>query len=303
MNDRDYRIFSSSGLWFLRNLYLFLSSPPLKDFWSVTPTLRLRQVNSDLHKSRIIVKHKESGEYFNLVQITNDYQEYLVIHNCGETVKNLDWEQCSNENREEEFWNLQYDCPSSSVLLSYPEGTTDYYPAQMYTLIGTSQFVFIASEFVKDSEVFSSTGLFGFLKSYSETNFKVVGGLPTDNFTCYPMELQNHFWKTGYQNFSVKFVEGTTFLLTTFQVHDLSDLEGNYSEPTLFPLVYFEESTEEYSGRIAGELYDCWRIVNPGDDYNIRDRISLTDVSGSSFTAMIFKDGTDISTAIAVRFE
>lgn len=303
--DRDYETFTCKGVYFIWNLYAFLDSAPMSDYWTILPGQQYESTYFGLRRSRIIVKHNETEEYFNLVQIANNYQEILVIHNCGDTIINLDRAQCITEGRLNDFWDLQYNVPSSAVQLTYPEGTTPsgYLSTTTFTVIGTSQFIFIGSEFEKDSLAFSSTGIFGFLDSYDDTSYKIVGGLPTDNFTCYPLDLENHFWESGYQNFGIKFVEGSTFLLTTFQVHDLSDLANSFTDIKLFPLIYFEESTAEYSGRIAGELYDCWRIANPGGGYEIRDRLYLGDVTGTSKMAMVFKDGEDLSTAIAVRYQ
>ena len=305
MADRDYTTFTSSGFYFMYNLVEFLQSSPLSAYWSIPQTIPAYTTHVSKHRSRTVIQHIETGEYFGLTQIYNNYQEFLVFHNCGDTIINLDYLYMLNTGNIDDYWDLQFNVPSSAMQLTYPEGITpsEYLATAIYTVIGTSRFIFIASEFEKDSLAFSSTGIFGFLDSYDDTVYKIVGGLPTDNFTCYTQDLEHHFWESGFQNFGIKFVEGSTFLLSTFQVHDLSDLVGDYSEITLFPLIYFEESAAEYSGRIAGKLRDCWRIANPGDSYEIRDRLYLGDAAGTCKMAMIFKDGENLSTAMAVRYQ
>jgi len=293
-DDRYFDQFNISGLSLLGNLVDSFSVEPLSTYWTyITGSNR---IDESERKSALMVKHLETGEYFNLLQITDDYQELLILHNCGDTVPTEYWTQ-------DDYYTPQYNTPAASIVLTYPSGTSVYAERNLFTVIGSSQFISITSHFVKGATTYNSTGYFGFLASYSDITYKVVGGLPTDNFTFYPITLQDHFWNTGYQNFSTKFVEGSTFMLTTVQVHDWTSLINDYSTINLFPLVYFEESTETNAGRILGELKDMWGIVNIASDFEINDIIYLGDADGTSTLARVYKDGEDETKAVAIRYQ
>jgi hypothetical protein len=250
-------------------------------------------------RSRIVVRHQETNEYFNLISFADEYQDLLAIHSCGDTVLDYPFPASGS-------WELQANAPTSALQLTYPVGTTptSYLPNATYTVVGTSKMIFIGSKFQIDAQDFSSTGAFGFLDSYSNTRYKFVGGLPTDNFTCRPIDLSDHFWATGYQNFSVRFADsdGITLHLTTFQVLDWSDAIQDFSEIPIFPLVFYEKGTKEYSGRIAGELPDCWRIGIPVSTLFIAD-LMYCNAEGTSVMLKVFKDGMRSDRGIAVRYE
>lgn len=297
-DDRAYKIFTSNGYTFLWELDRFLDASPMSTYWtsgtaSQDPVAANRQ-------SRLIIKHIETGEAFNLIQHSFDYQEILTVHSCADTIYRELYGQWSSD-----YWRLNYNVPASAVQLTYPVGTTPtaYLTEAQFTVVGTSQFIFVASSFDRGGSAFSSQGIFGFLDSYDDETYKVVGGLPTDTETLRPHDLEHHFWETGYQNFSARFVAGTTFHLSTFQVHDYDDLGGSYAENYLLPLVYFERGVLEYSGRIAGELYDAWRLANDATSIDNGDILYLGDADGTSMLAKVFKDGEELSKAIAVRYQ
>jgi len=301
MDDRHHAFFSMTGESFLWGLQEILGEAPMPDFWSI---LEGYQRNTDppagVRESRLVVQHIETEECFNLIQKSYNYQEYLIIHSCADTIYQLSWSEFSSD-----WWRPNYNVPASVMTLTYPEGTTpsEFLGPSAFTVVGTSQFIFMASEFEKGGLDFSSEGIFGFLDAYDDLTYKIVGGLPADNLTLRPLDFQHHFWESGYQNFSVRFVDGSTFHLTTFQVHDLSDLIEDFAAPYLLPLLYFEEGTEEYSGRIAGELHDCWRLGDDATSYNIGDHIYMGAADGQSILGMVFKDGEDLVTGAVVRYK
>lgn len=295
--DRDFSEFTSNGISFLQNLRIFLISSPMSDYWTVEDTYRSSST-ATTHLSRIIVRHDETAAVFNLIQDSLDWQEVLVIHSCADTVYQFSWAEYGTD-----WWRLNYNVPASVIQLAYPEGSspTEFLTNAKYYLVGTSQFIFIASKFDIDSVGFSSQGIFGFLDSYDEEQYKIVGGLPTNNFTLHPYDLEHHFWETGFQNFSVRYVDpaGITQHQTTYQAHDYEDFDGDYATNYLLPVIFFEEGTEEYSGRIAGELHDMWRIANDASDFSNGEKFDL----GSGKMAFIFKDGEETNVGMAVRYQ
>ncbi len=295
--DRSWTTSAGSGPALVTNISNFLSIPPMSTFWEVLPGSLQTSIEADDHKSRIVVKHIETNEYFNLIQFSYEYQEFLVFHNCGETVINADYGNPGNN-----YYDLQWNAPASVMQLTYP-ADSEFLLAVGYSIVGTSQFIFIASKFDKGDNDISSQGMFGFIDSYSDIICKVTGGLPTNNFTFRPITLQHHFWESGYQNFTMKLIQNAEFdLLTTFQVHDLSDLVGSYYDRYLFPLIYFEQGSEDYSGRIAGQIHDCWYAEL--DQTYANAHLMYADISGASDRSLrVFRDGENADSYVAIRLD
>jgi len=301
-DDRDIDYFTCSGISFLQGLETFLEASPMSNFWTILESYDHREIELEfIRESRLIVKHIETEECFNLIQRysreSGGYEELLIIHSCGDIIY-----QQSESEFGDDWYRPNYNVPASLMALSWTDQIYTYPPVD-YTLVGTSQFIFMASDFEKSGSDFSSEGIFGFLDSYDDFTYKIVGGLPTDNLVLQPEDYQHHFWESGFQNFSIRFVDGSTFHLTTFQVHDLSDLVEDFTTPYLLPLLYYEEGAEEYSGRIAGELYDCWRLGDDATSYDAGDHIYMGDVDGQSILGMVFKDGEDLTTGVVVRYQ
>ena len=226
----------------------------------------------------------------------------MTIHLCSDTI----YQQFCSEYTSDGYYRLNYNVPNTSVLLTHPEGATpftSFLTEAKFTIVGTSNFLFLASQFTRDGKSFSSQGAFGLLDSYDDVDYNFVGGLPTDTLDCYPLLFSSHFWRTGYMNFGIRFYEGGTQHLTTFQAHDFDDFGGSYSSNELFPIPIFEEGTQEYSGRIAGEFHDLWRFVNNAGSVSNGDKFYLGDADGESILAYIFTDGENDDEGMAVRYQ
>lgn len=298
--DRDFFVFDGTGYGFLFSLGAFLDCVPMSNYWDRWGARGL--ISGDERESRIMVRHKESGEVFNLIQHSYNFQEILTIHSCADTIYRELYSEWGNDG----YFRMNYNVPSSSFQLTYPVGTTpaSYSDPVRFTIVGTSQVVFMGNQAEKDGAPFSSQSIFGFLNSYDGLRYKITGGIPMDNRTMRALDFEHHFWETGYQNFSTKFVEGSTFHLTTFQVHDYTEFGlVNYDQNYLFPLTYFENGGRGYSGRIAGVIPDCWRLANKADGFSSGDEFWLGDTAtGASMMGRIFKDGVNPDKAIVARY-
>jgi hypothetical protein len=298
--DRDFFTFDSTGIFLLSQLEFLLNSSPMSNYWENWGWHAYEL--GDERKGRLMVRHKESGEVFNLIQHCYNFQEILTIHSCADTI----YRELYSEWGVDDYYRLNYNVPSSSMQLTYPVGTTPvaYFGSVRFTLVGTSKMIFIGSDAEKDGADFSSQGVFGLLNSYDGNQYKFTGGLPMNNKTMRAFDFEHHFWESGYQNLSMKFVEGSTFHLTTFQVHDYSEFgQNSYDQNYLFPLTVFENSGPGYSGRIAGGIPDCWRLANNANSLATGDDIWMGDtVAGASIMGRLFKDGESLTNAMVVRY-
>jgi hypothetical protein len=294
MNDRASTTASGSGIQMMTEMVTLLEGAPLGSFWEVIENSFQADVAN--HQARVVIRHREHDEYFNLIQFPYNYEEILVIHNIGETIINADYDSPGSD-----YYDLQWNTPASAVCLNYPVGVpAAAYNIADYVIVGTSYWVFVASVFDKDGNDFSSQGQFGFLDPYGSIVNKFVGGLPTNNFTFRPHDYEHHYWEDGYQNFSMKSIDGMTWdMQTTYEVHDNSDFDENFPLDYLFPLVYFEDGTPDYSGRIAGEIQDTWYAV-VGQTFFNKDTGYLDGVAGTP-TVMLFGDGENKDKKMAIR--